>query len=110
MLMGIIFMWIITAAGLVVVVWLVPGVRAHSTGGLLWATMVLGLVNAFTLWLAAAMAKGFEINGFDSAFLGTLVMVLLGVIGFVLLHWFMGGRGAVDVLSKYARGELSLIG
>jgi len=119
MFMGIIFIWIITAVGLAVVAWLVPGVRARSTGGLLWAASVLGLVNAFirpvlwlltlpltmltfglfalvvnafTLWLAATMVKDFDIDGFGSAFLGALLMALLGVIGFSLLHWLMGGE------------------
>jgi len=119
MLFGIIFMWLITAASLTVVTWVVPGVRAHSIGGLLWAALVLGLVNAFirpvlwlltlpltvltfglfalvvnafTLWLTAAMVKDFEIDGFGSALLGALVMALLGVIGFVLLHWLTMGE------------------
>ncbi len=119
MLFGIIFMWLITAASLTVVTWLVPGVRAHSIGALLWAALVLGLVNAFirpvlwlltlpltvltfglfalvvnafTLWLTAAMVKDFEIDGFGSALLGALVMALLGVIGFILLHWLTMGE------------------
>jgi len=119
MLSGIIFMWLITAIGLWVVTWIVPGIKAHSTGGLLWAAFALGLVNAFirpvlwlltlpltvltfglfalvvntfTLWLSAAMVKDFAIDGFGSALLGALVMALLGVIGFVLLHWLIGGE------------------
>lgn len=119
MFMGILFMWLITAAGLAVVTWIVPGVRARSASGLLWAALVLGLVNAFirpvlwlltlpltvltfglfalvvnafTLWLTAAMVRDFEIDGFGSAFLGALVMALLGVLGFVLLHWLTLGE------------------
>jgi putative membrane protein len=119
MLSGIIFMWLITALGLWVVTRIVPGVRARSTGGLLWAAFVLGLVNAFirpllwlltlpitvltfglfalvvnafTLWLSAAMVRDFEVDGFGSALLGALVMALLGVIGIVLLYWLMMGE------------------
>ena len=119
MLFGIIFMWLITAASLTVVTWVVPGVRAHSIGGLLWAALVLGLVNAFirpvlwlltlpltvltfglfalvvnafTLWFTAAMVKDFEIDGFGSALLGALVTALLAVIGFVLMHWLTMGE------------------
>lgn len=119
MLMGILFMWFITALGLWVVTRVVPGVRARSTGGLLWAALVLGMVNAFirpllwlltlpltvltfgffalvvnafTLWLTAAMVKDFEIDDFGSALLGALVMALLGIIGFALLHWLMLGE------------------
>jgi len=119
MLLWIIFMWLITALGLWVVTRVVPGVKAHSTSGLLWAAFVLGLVNAFirpvlwlltlpltvltfglfalivnafTLWLSAAMVRDFEINGFGSALLAALVMALLGMAGFALLHWLMMGE------------------
>jgi len=119
MLTGIVFMWLITAIGLWVVTRVVSGVRARSVGGLLWAALVLGLVNAFirpvlwlltlpltvltfglfalvvnafTLWVSAAMVKDFEIDGFGSALLGALVMALLGMIGFILLHWLTMGE------------------
>ncbi len=119
MLFGILFIWLVTAVGLWVVTRIIPGVRVHSTGGLLWATLVLGLVNAFirpvlwiltlpltvftfglfalvinafTLWLTAAMVKDFEIDGFGSALLAALVMALLGVFGFILLSWMMMGE------------------
>lgn len=119
MLFGILFIWLVTAVGLWVVTRIVPGVRVHSTGGLLWAALVLGLVNAFirpvlwiltlpltvltfglfalvinafTLWLTAAMVKDFEIDGFGSALLAALVMALLGMFGFILLSWMMMGE------------------
>ncbi len=119
MLFGILFIWLVTAVGLWVVTRIVPGVRVHSTSGLLWAALVLGLVNAFirpvlwiltlpltvftfglfalvinafTLWLTAAMVKDFEIDGFGSALLAALVMALLGIVGFILLSWMMMGE------------------
>ncbi len=119
MLTGILFLWLVTALGLWVVTLIVPGIRTRSTGGLLWAALVLGIVNAFirpllwfltlpltvltfglfalvinafTLWLTAALVRDFEIDGFVSALLGALVMSLLGVIGFVILHWLMMGE------------------
>jgi len=114
MLLGILFMWLVTAVGLAVVTWIVPGVRTRSTGGLLWAALVLGLVNAFIrplLWLltlpltvltfglfvlvinalmlllTAALVPGFEVRGFGSALLGAIVMGLLTLIGLLLLGW-----------------------
>ena len=117
--MGFLFIWLITALGLWIVTRIVPGVRVNSTGGLLWAALVLGLVNAFirpilwiltlpltvftfglfalvinafTLWLTAAMVKDFEIDGFGSALLAALVMSLLGVVGFILVSWMMMGE------------------
>ena len=119
MLTGILFLWLVTALGLWVVTLIVPGIRTRSTGGLLWAALVLGIVNAFirpllwfltlpltvltfglfalvinafTLWLTAALVRDFEIDDFVSALLGALVMSLLGVIGFVILHWLMMGE------------------
>lgn len=119
MLMGFLFIWLITALGLWIVTRIVPGVRVNSTGGLFWAALVLGLVNAFirpilwiltlpltvltfglfalvinafTLWLTAAMVKDFEVDGFGSALLAALVMALLGVFGFILLSWMMMGE------------------
>jgi len=119
MLTSILFIWLITAAGLWIVTRIVPGVRARSTGSLLWAALVLGLVNAFirpvlwiltlpltvltfglfalvinafTLWLTAAMVKDFEVDGFGSALLAALVMALLGIVGFILMSWIMMGE------------------
>jgi len=119
MLMGFIFIWLVTAIGLWVVTRVVPGVRVSSTGGLLWAAFVLGLVNAFirpilwiltlpltvltfglfalvinafTLWLSAAMVKDFEVDNFGSALLAALVMAVLGMLGFILISWLMMGE------------------
>ena len=119
MLTGILFLWLVTVLGLWVVTLVVPGIRTRSTGGLLWAALVLGIVNAFirpllwfltlpltvltfglfalvinalTLWLTAALVRDFEIDDFVSALLGALVMSLLGIIGFVILHWLMMGE------------------
>ena len=119
MLTGILFLWLVTVLGLWVVTLVVPGIRTRSTGGLLWAALVLGIVNAFirpllwfltlpltvltfglfalvikalTLWLTAALVRDFEIDDFVCALLGALVMSLLGIIGFVILHWLMMGE------------------
>ena len=119
MLSGIFLIWLITALGLWLVTLIVPGIRARSPGGLLWAALVLGFVNAFirpllwmltlpltvltfglfalvinafTLWLTAELVEGFEIDSFGSALLGALVMALLGAAGFALLHWMMMGE------------------
>lgn len=119
MFVGIIFIWLVTALGLWVATIVVPGIRARSIGALLWAALVLGLVNAFirpllwlltlpltvftfglfalvvnafTLWLTAALVKDFEIDGFGSALIGALVMAVLGLIGFILFSWLMMGE------------------
>ena len=112
-------MWLVTAIGLWIATFVVPGVRATTLGGLLWTALILGLVNAFvrpilwlltlpltvltfglftlvvnafTLWLSAAMVKNFEIDSFGSALLAAVVMALLGVMGFILMTWLMMGE------------------
>lgn len=116
---GFLFIWLLTALGLWAATLVVPGVRSRSNGSLLLAALVLGLmnafirpllwmltlpltvltfglfalvVNAFTIWLAAAMVDGFEVRDFLSALLAALVMALLGVLGFLLLTWLTGGE------------------
>ncbi len=114
MLMGFLFIWLVTAFGLWVVTWIVPGVKAKTSGGLLLAALVLGLVNAFirpllwlltlpltvltfglfallinafTIWLTSALVSNFEVRDFASALLAALVMALLGVLGLGILQW-----------------------
>ncbi|HHJ13241.1 MAG TPA: phage holin family protein [Gammaproteobacteria bacterium] len=119
MLVGILFIWLITAFGLWIVTLVVPGVTARSTGSLLLAALVLGLVNAFirpllwlltlpltvltfglfalvvnafTLWITGAMVKGLEVRDFASALLAALVMAMLALAGFILAQWLMMGE------------------
>lgn len=116
MLIGIIFIWIVTAVGLWVVTRIVPGVYVNTTTGLLKAAIVLGLVNAiirpilwiltlpltiltfglfalvinaFTLWLTAKMVNDFEVDSFSSALLAALVMAVLSIIGAIMLSFIM---------------------
>jgi putative membrane protein len=118
MLNGILVIWAVTAVGLGIVTLLLPGVRVKSMSILLAAALILGLVNAFirpVLWLltmpltvltfglfalvinalmimlTAALVKGFEVDGFGSALLAALIMALLGLLGFVLLEWWLMG-------------------
>ncbi len=130
MLIGFLFIWLVTAFGLWIVTLVVPGVEAKSTGGLFMAALVLGLVNAFirpvlwfltlpltvftfglfalvvnafTLWLAAAMVSDFEVRDFASALLAALVMALLGLAGFILLQWLMMGEVHWMYMSTHRR-------
>jgi len=118
MLTGILFIWLVTAIGLWIASLIVPGIRIKSTATLLKAALVLGLINAFirpllwlltlpltvlsfglfalvinafTLWISAAMVRDFEVDGFGSAILAAIVMALLGLAGFILLQWLMIG-------------------
>jgi putative membrane protein len=118
MLIGIIVIWVITAAGLWLTIQIVPGVQTRSTGGLWLAALVLGLVNAFIrpvlwiftlpltvltfglfalvinafmIWLTARLVSDFEVRDFTSAILAALVMALLGLFAFMLMEWLMLG-------------------
>ena len=116
MLIGLLFIWLITALGLWLVTLLVPGVRARSAGSLLMAALVLGVINAsirpllwvltlpltvltfglFALLINALMVKitarlvsGFEVKSFGDALLAAVIMALLAIVGFIILQWFM---------------------
>ena len=100
--------WLVVAAALWIATSIVPGVRVNSTGTLLLAALVLGLVNALVrpvlflvtlpitvitlglfylvvnglaFGLAAALVRGFTVTSFTSAVLGALVV---SVVSWVL--------------------------
>ena len=119
--MGFLIRMAITAAGLWVASVLGDGITIESGSTLVWAALVLGLVNAVVrpiavlltlpitllslglfLWvinagmigLAAWFLDGFQIAGFGSALLGALLVGLTGWIG----NAFIGERGRYEVV------------
>ncbi|MDP2480981.1 MAG: phage holin family protein [Candidatus Palauibacterales bacterium] len=106
--------WLINAAALWLTAWLIPGIVVDGTRALLLAALVIGLVNAIVkpvlvfltfpitlltlgifylvlngllFYLAAAITPGFRLSGFGAAFLGALVMSIVGL----LLHAIVPG-------------------
>jgi len=103
--------WLLNTLILLLVGYLVPGVRFTSFWAALITSVVLGLLNAlvrpliilltlpvniltlglFTLvinallfWFASTIVKGFEISGFWSAFIGALVYtIIVSIVGFI---------------------------
>jgi putative membrane protein len=98
--------WAISALSLVVVAYLIPGIRIDGLGPALIAPLVIGLVNAtiglilkiltfpitilslgifllvinaLMLMFAAYLVPGFAVAGFWSAFFGAIVMSLVGM-------------------------------
>lgn len=98
---------VLTAVALLVVANLVSGVQLGGFGSALFAALILGLVNAvvrpvmilltlpftiitlglflfvvnaFMLWLVAALSPGFEIGGFGAALLGSLLLTVLNML------------------------------
>jgi putative membrane protein len=113
---------LIVAAGLWVASKLVPGVTITDGWSLLWAALVLGIVNAvvrpvviiltlpltiltlglFLLVINAAMLSmvawmldGVMVAGFWSAFFGAIVISITGW----LACWFIGGHGRVETIT-----------
>lgn len=105
---GFIVRWLINAAALGATSWIVKGIQVHSLFSLLTAALVLGflnaflrpilllfmlplnlltlglftfVINAFLLLFVSQLVKGFEINGFWSALVGT---ILLSIISFLI--------------------------
>lgn len=99
--------WLVVAAALWIATNIVPGVHVASTGNLLLAALVLGLVNALirpilvivtlpitvltlglfylvvnalAFALAAALVPGFTVRSFTSALLGALVVSVVSWI------------------------------
>lgn len=104
--MYLILRWILNALILLLVSYIVPGVKFAGNWALFWTVIVFGLINAlirplillltlpvniltlglFTLvinalmfWLASSIVRGFEVQGFWSAFWGAVVYWLLAM-------------------------------
>jgi putative membrane protein len=111
---------LIAAVGLWAADALIDGISFDSTGWLLGAAVVLGLINAFVrplaviltfpitmitlglfllvlnagmLALAGWLLSGFHIAGFWSAFWGAIVVSLVSGIG----SWFFGPKGGIEI-------------
>lgn len=122
--MGFLIRMAITAGGLWLASELVDGIWARDAATLVWAALVLGLVNAVVrpiailltlpitllslglfLWvinaamfgLAAWFLDGFEVAGFGSALLGAVIVSLTGWIG----NGFIGERGRYEVVRTW---------
>ena len=99
--------WLLSAAALLLVAYIYPGVAVKSFGAALVAAFVLGLlntvvrpvlvvltlpvtlvtlglfmfvINALMFWAAASLLDGFHVNGFLAALLGSLIYSVLGLV------------------------------
>ena len=113
------FAWLATAIGLGIATLMVSGIKSKNFIAFIIAATVLGLINAslrpalwfltaplsvlslgiFTLvinalmiMLAAAFVPKFEVKGFGSAFLGAIIMAIVGLIGFISLPLLTGAE------------------
>ncbi|MBV8618091.1 MAG: phage holin family protein [Curvibacter sp.] len=105
--MKLLLKWLLSAAALLFVAYLYPGVEVRSFGSALIAAFVIGLfnvvlrpvlvlltlpvtivtlglflfvINALMFWSAAGVLAGFQVNGFGAALIGSLIYSALGVL------------------------------
>ena len=120
-MLGLLIRLAIGAAGLWIASRLVPGMSIEGTGTLVLAAFLLGLVNAIVrplaivltfpitivtlglfllvvnagmLALVAALLDGFQLAGFGSALLGSIVVSLTSSVA----NWTIGPSGRVEVM------------
>ena len=113
--------FLITACGLLLAAWQLDGVHFGGPLSLLFAALVLGLVNATVrpvmllltlpitvitlglfllvlngamLGLAALMVPGFVVDGFWTALFGAIIVSLTGMVA----NWFIGPKGHVEII------------
>jgi putative membrane protein len=109
--------WLATVIGLGFATLIVPGIKSDNLVSFFIAATVLGIINAFirpVLWfltaplsvltfglfalvinalmimLAASIVPNFTVRSFGSAFLGAVIMAIIGVIGFILVPLLTG--------------------
>ena len=109
--------WLATAIGLGFATLIVPGIKSNNFLSFLIAATVLGIINASIrplLWfltaplsvltfglfalvinalmimLAASLVPNFTVKSFGSAFLGAIIMAIIGVIGFISIPLLTG--------------------
>ena len=106
-MVGLLLHWAVSAASLMIVAYLFPGIQLQGLGAALIAPIVIGLINAtigfilkivtfpltvltlgifwliinaLMLQLAAALVPGFFVAGFWSAFFGAIVLSIVSMI------------------------------
>lgn len=104
--------WVLSALSLYIVARILPGVTLSDFGSALMASIIIGLVNtlvkplfvlltlpisiitlglfllfinAFMLMLAGSLTPGFKIDGFSTAFVGSILLSIVSAI----LHSFI---------------------
>ncbi len=105
--MKLIIKWLLSAAALLAVAYIYPGVVVSSFGSAMIAAFVIGLfnmvlrpllvlltlpvtlitlglflfvINALMFWAASGVLDGFQVQGFGAALLGSLIYSALGLV------------------------------
>jgi len=106
-MLGLLLHWILSAIALLIVSRIVPGFHVQGLGPALIASLVIGLlnatigfvlkivtlplaivtlglfllvINALMIMFASGIVRGFQVTGFMPAFIGAIVLALLGMV------------------------------
>jgi putative membrane protein len=121
------FRWAITTVAVVIAAAVLHGIRYDSTGSLILAALLLGILNAFVrpvllilsaplilltlglfifvvnglmVYWVQGLVGGFHVDTFASAFWGA---ILISVISWTLSAFFRGSDGRVHVLTHHTK-------
>lgn len=119
--------WLITTLAVMVAAAFINGIRYDSTGALIGAALLLGILNAFVrpvllvlgaplilltlgffiliinalmLYCVPSIVGGFHVDRFGSAFWGA---ILIGIVSWLLSAFFRGSDGRVHVLTHHTQ-------
>jgi putative membrane protein len=119
--------WLITTVAVMVAGAFISGIRYDTTGALIGAALLLGILNAFVrpvllilgaplilltlgffilivnglmLYWVPSIVEGFHVDGFSSAFWGS---ILVGIVSWLLSAFFRGSDGQVHVLTHHTQ-------
>lgn len=119
---------LVTAVGLALAAWIVPGITMSGPGTLLLAAFLMGIVNGFLrpviviltlpltivtfglfllvvnagmFGLVAWMLGGFAVSGFFAALFGWIIVSVFAW----LASWYIGPRGSYEVIIVERRGR-----
>jgi putative membrane protein len=122
-----VFRWLITTVAVMVATAFISGIRYDSTGALIGAALLLGILNAFVrpvllilgaplilltlgffilivnalmLYWVPGIVGGFHVDDFRSAFWGA---ILIGIVSWMLSAFFRGSDGRVHVLTHHTQ-------
>ena len=122
-----VFRWIATTVAVMVAAQILSGIRYDTTGSLIAAALLLGILNAFVrpfllilsaplilvtlgffvlvvngfmLMVVPKLVSGFHVDSFGSAFWGALI---ISIISWMLSAFFRGSDGRVHVLTHHSQ-------
>jgi putative membrane protein len=117
--------WFITTLAVMAAAWVIPGISYDTAGALVGASLLLGIINAFVrpvllllslpfiivtmglfifvvnallLLLVSSMVKPFHVDGFWSAFFGS---ILISIVSWLLSSFFRASDGRVYPITHH---------